>query len=371
MFAAAEAYDISLIPFVREPITFFVFGLSDKDFWALDGCVFTTDKVVALLESPFDPIKTLSSPEKSVEIFVIGLLVVSRTEPGFADVLIRLKNHQKLSSPESSVTKGTAFGILVLVFSSLPGDFDGCTFSSIDFSLLLSLGRATSFSFIFSVSGSNGTWVFFRSLLSESLPFEGNFVATLFSLFISFPMSFSLVAFGNTCVELFSSRNIGDEVVDSFEFSSIKLFITSTGNSTPGSVGSSVSTFGSFESLSFDKVDSLVKIIFEVDGRTSVANFTSVSGVTICASVTTGATESLLDDGLVVATFTIVAIGADVMAREVVSMGSLEVNFSVGATVDIFIQTNVPISFTHVSSRLQLSVFCEHSSISRNQSYCI
>ena len=83
--------------------------------------------------------------------------------------------------------------------------------------------------------------------------------------------------------------------------------------------------------------------------------------IMFCSSMPVGTVVP--DASICVDTLAPVKIGTEL------SMGSLVVEISVGATVDNFLQANVPISLIHVSSCLQLSIFCEHSSISINANH--
>ena len=83
--------------------------------------------------------------------------------------------------------------------------------------------------------------------------------------------------------------------------------------------------------------------------------------VVYCSSMPVGAVVP--GAGIFVDTLAPVKIGMEL------STGSLVVEICVGATVDIFLQANVPISLIHTSSCLQLSIFCEHSSISINANH--
>jgi len=121
---------------------------------------------------------------------------------------------------------------------------------------------------MFSVSGSNGTRVF--SIPTEFVRFPS--LGTLVKIFLPFLTELTFVAFGSACVELISSSNVGEIVVDSFfEFPPFtRLFMMRLGNSKPGSVGSSVSTFGNSTSFLFGETDSFVATVFEVVDRKPV-----------------------------------------------------------------------------------------------------
>ena len=104
------------------------------------------------------------------------------------------------------------------------------------------------------------------------------------------------VAFGSACVELLSSTNIGEIVVDSFfEFPPFTRFsMRRFGNFKPGSVGSSVSTFGNSTSFLFGETDSFVATTFEVVDRKPIQPLTGVVPVLSVTSFSSSVPAGLL-----------------------------------------------------------------------------